>query len=261
MELFKVNKHWVVFWSLLNRETNSHVFKGVSGFSYLDNRDKQWSSSKSAVHDEVFSNEAVAHVDKDEISSKKGSVFMYKPACSVFMMHMMGWQICQVMFLYRKFPSKCALFVLSPCWDREGESPTRASYLTLQICINMEWMEQAALCCGWGKTSGVDEETEFKQSFRQPNKPLCFSSGSSNWTCARLCLLLLGNWVARLSRCDSSAAHYSSCCQRKRQQHQPGLRVVIIMTVYEELNTEKHILGPCQEDEHSRVISDALMHG
>lgn len=42
----------------------------------------------------------------------------------------------------------------------------------------------------------------------------CFSSGSSNRTSpphptpTRPCLLLPGNWVALLSWCDSSAAHY-----------------------------------------------------
>lgn len=102
----------------------------------------------------------------------------------------------------------------------EGERLTQVGFLTLQICINIKWMEQAALCCCSSRTkySGVVEERAFKRKLeapRQLNKTSCFSSESSNCTSSHLCLLVLGNWVALLSRCDSSAAHYSSCCQRK----------------------------------------------
>lgn len=124
---------------------------------------------------------------------------------------------------------------------QEGESLTQVSHLTLQICINIKLIRQASLCCCGRKPvirTGIQTKLE---ASRQPNKTLCFSSGSSNCTSPRLCLLLLGNWVALLSRCDSSVAHYSSCCQRKRQQHQPCSSVVIIMAAYLESYTGKHL--------------------
>lgn len=106
---------------------------------------------------------------------------------------------------------------------QEGESQTQVNHLTLEICIHIKGIELSALCCYTRKPvelmrKGVQIKLE---ATRQPNKMLCISSGSSNCTSSCLCLCLLGNWVALLSHCDSSAAHYSSCWQRKRQQHQP----------------------------------------
>lgn len=101
----------------------------------------------------------------------------------------------------------------------------KVNHLTLEICIHIKGIEQAALCCYTRKPvelmrKGVQTKLE---ATRQHNKMLCFSSGSSNCTSSCLCLWLLGNWVALLSQCESSAAHYSSCWQRKRQQHQPAM--------------------------------------
>lgn len=58
-------------------------------------------------------------------------------------------------------------------------------------------------------------QTKAWRHTRQSNKALLFQ-GSSNRTSARPCLLSPGNWVAPPSRRDSSVAHYSSGCQRKR---------------------------------------------